>query len=940
MYNVTQNFIDDSRKFGREFDVKITWGDTVFTSDDIIEIEKEFTGDLFHTVMQEVKATVKGRHVLDSAVINIELGIGYRGSEKEYIDYGEFHVKEHTRIVGEAGSDDTTEFSANDAMLKFHELYDADDFNLTLPITLYDLFVKVANHFGIDVINTSINNGDKLITEDKWANIEEVTYRNILDEIAGASGGAIIVKNGELLLKYIDLDYLFNETIDFSGRPDIATTQSQITWEDLGFKYWYEFGNRTWEQFDTNELKHAYEINTIILPNQRYTLIVNDYDEDDTLGLWVNGEFLNFIYNGKIDFISDFEINSLIIKSYNGSSANFKLIGKGVSINEDTMMSLTIKEKLKPINILNITREQQHDNYVLPTNWESIPVDDRSEIVIPDNQIMDKDRATFAQDLLNQIEGISYHPFESESYGTVHFEPFDTVDVIDLDNKVHKSVITSHYMKITSGIKEELSSHEPTFKKEKYALVTDNQRAQMRVYFLVDQQNGIIEGLVNKTDDLADETASLRIDVDEINQTVENVGFGNILIGGSGETENYLNWTDFVDSDPLEFNTGMTFRTGMTNYSIFEPLEDPSVLSEFKLSFFANGRTENGLFRVFNGYKYGYRAKRVSGNQSFALEIREYGENQNYLRKQTYVFDNPKTYEEISNIEFGNDTQFVGLMYLISGVSWENRLEIAEVVHAIGTPKPWSPNAESVLQYAKGEFSIMNNKIEGIVSDVEIVDNRTLQHETRITQLSTDVTIATNKADSALNRVDNTTVKVSPEEGVEIWSTSGKGLTVRDANNNKKIELRTNGTLKAVDGLFENATVTGNLNAGKVGNLDVSNTGIAFPNTKLKLESTNNQIAFGTLKMRQESVSTDLSGIQDAMVMRSTAFSNASPIVFLFQGGKSFLEIDGIAGDSANGLSLGRGNGIVHLPIKVSFMNGWLNKDSNNRIVWQANPPV
>ena len=380
--------------YGRQLSVELSWDGISLGRDDVYKLEKKFDSDFYRSSMQQIDGEVKGRHDLESKQINAKIGISYDNSPFEYIDYGDFYIFEHERIAGKTPEGDRTKFKAFDILIKTHVPYDVEKLNITYPITVIDLFSSIASYIGTTIINTSLVNGEKLITEDKWTNIENVTLRNVLDEIAATCGCTIIAKNNKLYGKYVDT------------------------------------------HVDTS---------TIALP---------------------------------------------------------------LTINEDTMKSLKIQSKYGGVNILNLAREGvqseggsgMHNNYPYPPEWNEIPPEERIEIVIPDNQIMDKEREVYAPDLFNSIGGLSYYPFEVNGNGTLHFEPMDVVKVIDMNGQELISVTTSSQLTFTTGIKEKLISAIPGYTKEQYALVTDSKRQFMRVYLLVNQQNGLIQSSIEKTE--------------------------------------------------------------------------------------------------------------------------------------------------------------------------------------------------------------------------------------------------------------------------------------------------------------------------------------------------------------------------------------------------------------------------------------------------------
>lgn len=628
MYPVTNTFIENSRKLGRQFNVRLSWDSVVLESDSVQKLEKEFNGDFHRTVMQSVSGEIVGRHDLTDKTIQAEVGISFRNSPFEYVNYGQFLVKEHERIVGTSPEYDRTTFKAYDAMLNAHALYDVNELGITYPISVFNLFVAIANYMGLSVSNSNIVNGEKMITEDKWTNIEDVTYRNILDEIAAASNGTIMVRNGQLYAKNVD------------------------------------------------------------------------------------------------------------------TSINVSTIPTSLKIYEDTMKSLALKEKFKSVNILNLTREQLHDNYVYPQDFENIPINERSEIVIADNQIMDKGREVFVVDLYNSIVGLSYYPFKSSAYGMLHLEPMDVVNVVDMENQDHISVVTNSRLVFTSGIKEEIESVIPSTSKEQYALVTDVKRNFMKVYALVDQQNGKIE-----------------LSVQELKQEIKDieVGGSNLLINGSGELKNFTYWTFYPTNARLMFHKSLLYRKALTNYTIFDIVTNENSLSGNNLSFFANGKALNGLFRTYPNNEYGFRFKRVFGNQDFNIEIHEFNENKGYIGKRVYTFDNTEVYGTISNITFGSETSFFALLYDVQA-DFSNRLVLTEMMFNVGNPKTYEKNPDVLEESIRTEVlnritRVETEAISRIEVNTEAISLEKYERETQYGTLNNTVSEQGTSLDILKNQV-------------------------------------------------------------------------------------------------------------------------------------------------------------------------------------------
>lgn len=144
--------------------------------------ELKFTGESLHFVIHDPHFEVDNRFL-----------------EHEYINLGTFNVVEHERKVNAQGGGTTT-FKAFDNMIKTHEIYSRGNLGITFPLSVGDLVVAIATYTDL-TIETAGANLNKVIADDKWTGQEDVTYRNILDEIAQATGSGLTVYNNELRMK-------------------------------------------------------------------------------------------------------------------------------------------------------------------------------------------------------------------------------------------------------------------------------------------------------------------------------------------------------------------------------------------------------------------------------------------------------------------------------------------------------------------------------------------------------------------------------------------------------------------------------------------------------------------------------------------------------------------------------------------------------------------
>lgn len=226
MKNVSNGFKQGIVQLGRQQNVEITYDDTTLNGEDINSINFSYDSGLLKSIMTGF--------VIDSNVsipveteINIKYGLLVDGSY-EYIDYGTYIVyksekKEDTKSY---------EITAYDKMLNAMKEYTG--MGLQFPITIQQYVISLANSMGIPYTPTEFTNYNNALENDPYASKDEVTgeesgigytYRDILDDIAEATATHPIIKNGELVLSWINQT---NETINEDYLKDINVKFGKI----------------------------------------------------------------------------------------------------------------------------------------------------------------------------------------------------------------------------------------------------------------------------------------------------------------------------------------------------------------------------------------------------------------------------------------------------------------------------------------------------------------------------------------------------------------------------------------------------------------------------------------------------------------------------------------------------------------------------------------
>ena len=214
---------------------------------------------------------------------------------------------------------------------------------------------------------------------------------------------------------------------------------------------------------------------------------------------WVNA---SYTYRDVLDHIAQLTTSTIKIK--NGKVHVFDIEDTGVTL-KDNFVNLKLGEQYGKTNILNISQEPQHDNFFSPANAMDIPVDDRKELVFANNPILYPEAQEWADELLPLVSDLEYTTAEFKTYQGGIFEVGDKVKVYAKSTDSYHDVIITKQVYTNTNVQVDLVSSKPFSFKSEYVVETDQKREGQTTYFIVDKQNGIIEGLISTVDEVEGE---------------------------------------------------------------------------------------------------------------------------------------------------------------------------------------------------------------------------------------------------------------------------------------------------------------------------------------------------------------------------------------------------------------------------------------------------
>ena len=218
----TQNFKEEIKLIGKQQDIKITYGNTTLTSEEINSVTPSYEGNLLKSIMKQLDID-SNENIPVGTEIALKYGLCVNGVY-EYIDFGKYIVKEVEK------QEDTGSYliTCYDALLK--SMVDYVSMGITYPISVKNYLKAICNHLGLSFNDTDFANANRMINKELYLDDEgntlDYTFRDVLDEIAQVTGGVICINpNNQVEVRYIndtgdtiDEEYLKDINIKFGAK--------------------------------------------------------------------------------------------------------------------------------------------------------------------------------------------------------------------------------------------------------------------------------------------------------------------------------------------------------------------------------------------------------------------------------------------------------------------------------------------------------------------------------------------------------------------------------------------------------------------------------------------------------------------------------------------------------------------------------------------------
>lgn len=192
MIAVSNDFKNAMRQPIKEIDAYIMGDVTIKSEDNLISFKISCDSGMCKSAMRKLEAKYLGEHNLLGQWVHVGYGVKLPAGTFEYLDYGSFLVTEIT-TVKDTGVTTIVGYDKMVSSMREYTKLDAE-----YPVKLIDYTRLLCEACGLELGNdTFTTHNDWQITQELWENINGITYRDILVQIAQVTGTTCIISNDD-----------------------------------------------------------------------------------------------------------------------------------------------------------------------------------------------------------------------------------------------------------------------------------------------------------------------------------------------------------------------------------------------------------------------------------------------------------------------------------------------------------------------------------------------------------------------------------------------------------------------------------------------------------------------------------------------------------------------------------------------------------------------
>ena len=231
----TSDFKNEIKKFGRQLDSIITYTideeEIELGKEDLNSITPHYEGSILKSVMKQLDID-SNVEIPEGTILNYQFGVKVDEEDGEdiyeYIDFGNYVVYKVEK------QEDTRSYKITCYDKMLYSMVEYESLGVSYPIIIRDYLGAICTKLGLTFKNASdtFANYDKQILSELYldsnGNSLDYTFRDVLDEIAGATGSTICINENddELEIRYINST---NDIINAEFLKDINVNFGEAT---------------------------------------------------------------------------------------------------------------------------------------------------------------------------------------------------------------------------------------------------------------------------------------------------------------------------------------------------------------------------------------------------------------------------------------------------------------------------------------------------------------------------------------------------------------------------------------------------------------------------------------------------------------------------------------------------------------------------------------
>ena len=353
--------------------------------------------------------------------------------------------------------------------------------------------------------------------------------------------------------EYIDFgNYIVNKVEEQKDKRSYLITcydkmlYSMVDYEDLGITYPITIRNYINAICTKLGLTFA---------NASDTFANYDKQIDHELFLDAEGYSLEYTFRDVLDQLAQVTASTICINDNDELEIRYISSNSVATIDQNYLDNVNIEmgEVYGPINSIVLSRAAESDNVYLQDD-ESIALNGLCELKIIDNQIMNfQDRSDYLEDILEQLDGLTYYTNDYKTKGITYLELCDKYQLSALNN-TYTCIMLNDEINVTQGLKEQIHTDMPNETITDYKKADKTDRRINQAYIIVDKQNDKIEAQAETINIIATHIDRETGDVREVTTTT---GF-TFNADGLNIYKNDTTYNTQID------NTGTFYKDGTT----------------------------------------------------------------------------------------------------------------------------------------------------------------------------------------------------------------------------------------------------------------------------------------------------------------------------------------------------------------------------------------